>query len=344
MRTFKEILQSVRDQLNVSNLDTSEGSYTDTLIRAVCMEIASDYFDHESLIPIAFVDETSGLYIDRRCAEYGITRKPGTKAVATVTFAGSDGTVVPAGTAVQTAQGLVFMTDAAVTVADGIATAAVTAEAVGASYNVEAGAITTLQNSVGVTVQSSTEAVGGTDMESDEALVQRLYARWQTPATSGNAYHYEQWALEVEGIGGAKVFPTWDGAGTVKVVILDSNMEPPTQEQVAAVAAHIEDERPICVDVTVEAAEQVSLTVAATVVLDGSVPKADVQTQFEQLLDQYCKDLAFAENTVVYNRIAYMLLSIDGVEDFTALTINGGESNIQLDDNEVPVLGEVTVT
>lgn len=344
MKTFEEILQSVRDRLAVSNLDTSEGSYTDTLIRAVVMEIASDYFDHDALIPIAFVDETSGIYIDRRCAEYGITRKPGTKATATVTFAGSDGTVVPAGTAVQTAQGLVFVTDVAVTVADGIAAAAVTAEAVGAAYNVEDGDITTLQNSVGVTVQSSTEAVGGTDMESDEALVQRLYARWQTPATSGNAYHYEQWALEVEGIGGAKVFPAWNGGGTVKVVVLDSNMEPPTPEQVEAVAAHIEAERPICVDVTVEAAEQVSLTVAATVVLDGSVAAEDVRTQFEQLLDEYCKDLSFSQDTVVYNRIAYMLLSIDGVEDFTALTVNGGESNIVLEDNQVPVLGEVTVT
>ena len=344
MKTVDEILQSIKQQLAVSNLDTQEGSYTDTLIRAVAMELAADYFDHDALIPIAFVDESSGIYIDRRCAEYGITRKPGTKATATVTFAGSDGTTVPAGTAVQTAEGLVFTTDEAVTVADGIAAAAATAQETGSLYNVDENAITTLQNSVGVTIQSSTAAQGGTDDESDESLVQRLYNMWQRPATSGNAYHYEQWAMEVEGIGKAKVWPCWNGGGTVKVVVLDSNMEPPTPEQVEAVATHIETVRPICVDVTVEAAEELPLTVAATVTLDGSVSAGDVQTQFRQLLDEYCKAIAFASTTVVYNRIAYMLLSIDGVEDFTALTVNGGEANITLEDNQVPVLGEVTVT
>lgn len=344
MKTFDEILQSIKQQLAVSNLDTQEGSYTDTLIRAVAMEIAADYFDHDALIPIAFVDETSGIYIDRRCAEYGITRKPGTRATATVTFAGSDGTEVPEGTAVQTADGKVFLTDKPVMIVSGIVDADVTAAEVGSSYNVRADAITTLQNSIGVTVQSSTEAVGGTDMESDEALVQRLYAVWRSPATSGNAAHYEQWALEVDGIGKAKVWPCWNGGGTVKVVILGSSQEPPSPEQVAAVAAHIEAVRPICVDVTVEAAETLTVDVAATVVLDGTRSAQGVQEQFRQLLDEYLKSIAFVSSAVIYNRIAYMLLSIDGVQDFTALTVNGGETNITLEDNQVPVVGEVSVT
>ena len=344
MKSFEEILQSMKQSLAVSNLDTQEGSYTDTLIRAVAMEIAADYFDHDAMIPVAFVDETSGIYIDRRCAEYGIERKPGTKATATVTFAGSNGTTVPAGTAVQTAEGLVFATDKAVTVSDGTATAAVTAQDVGEQYNVEENAITTLQNSAGVTIQSSTAAQGGTDMETDAALVQRLYDLWRKPATSGNAYHYEKWALEVEGIGKAKVFPCWNGGGTVKVVVLGSSLEPPSPEQVAAVAAHIEEERPICVEVTVEAAETLTVDVAATVVLDGTRSAQGVQEQFSQLLDEYLRSIAFVSSAVIYNRIAYMLLSIDGVQDFTTLTVNGGEVNLTLADNQAPVLGEVTVT
>lgn len=344
MKTFEEIMQSMRSNVSVSNLDTSEGSYTDTLIRAVAMEIASDYFDHEALLSAAFVDEKSGSFIDLRCRDYGITRKPGTKAKATVVFSGDDGTTIPAGTAVQTAQGLVFVTDAAVIVADGTATAEVTAEDVGTVYNVEANAITTLQNSVGVTVHSSTKAAGGTDIESDAALLERLDDRRQRPATSGNVYHYMQWATEVNGIGRARVFPVWNGGGTVKVVVVDSNMEPPTPEQVEAVAAHIEEERPIGADVTVEAAELVSLSVQAAVILDGSVSVDDVRTQLSQLMDAYCKSIAFRSSTIVYNRIAYMLLSIDGVVDFTTLTVNGADQNIILQDNQVPVLDEVVLT
>ena len=344
-RTFDEILSAIKARISdVSNLDTSEGSYTDTLIRAVAMEIANDYFDQQAIIPIAFVDETSGSYIDKRAAEYGLARKPGTKAEATVTFAGSDGTVVPAGTVVQTADGLLYSTDEAVTVASGTATAAVTAEGAGSIYNVPENSITTMQNSVGVTVQSSTEAAGGTDPETDQALVERLYSIWRKPATSGNANHYEAWAMEVDGIGAAKVWPCWDGGGTVKVVVLDSNMEPPTEEQVQAVAAHIEQVRPICVDVTVEAATETTLTVAAVIQTDGSVLPEDVQEQYQQLLVQYCKDLAFQSQTVVYNRIAYMLLSIPGVTDFSSLTLNGSTDNITLADNAVPVVGTVTVT
>lgn len=344
-KTFEEILASIKARLaEVSELDTSEGSYTDTLIRAVAMEIANDYFDQQALLPIAFVDETSGGYIDKRADEYGLTRKPGTVAVATVTFAGSSGTVVPAGTAVQTMDGLVFTTDETVTVSDGAATAAVTAEDVGITYNVASNAITTLQSSAGVTVTSSTAATGGTDPETDEALLARLYAIWRKPPTSGNAYQYEAWALEVAGIGGAKVWETWNGAGTVKVVILDSDMEPPTTDKVAEVAAHINTLRPVCVDVTVVAASQTTINVAATIQIDSTTTKDAVKTQFQMLLDAYCKDLAFQSQTVVYNRIAYMLLSIPGVTDFTALKVNNGTANITLADNAVPVLGTVTVT
>ena len=299
VRTFEDILASIKSRIaDVSNLDTSEGSYTDTVIRAAAMEIASDYFDQEAMLPIAFVDETSGIYIDKRAAEYGLTRKNGTRAVASVTFSGRDGASVPAGTAVQTREGLVFLTDTAVMVASGSATAAVTAENTGSVYNVEAGAITTLQNSVGVVVQSSTAAIGGTDDETDEALVERLYAIWRKPATSGNANQYEAWALEVDGIGGAKVWPTWNGGGTV----------------------------------------------AAAVQTEASTTKQEVQAQFRQLLDTYCKEIAFKMQTVVYNRIAYMLLSIPGVTDFTDLTVNGGKSNLTLADNAVPVLGTVSIS
>lgn len=342
-KTFDEILASIKARIPI-DIDMSEGSFVDTLVRGAAFEIADSYFDQQALLPIAFVDETSGPYIDKRAAEYGIARKAGTKAHASVTFSGSDGVVVPAGTGVQTQDGLVFYTDSAVTVASGTVTADVTAAESGAEYNVDAGAIVLMQNSTGVAVSSSTAANGGTDDETDAALLSRLYALWQKPATSGNANQYEAWALEVDGIGGAKVWPAWNGGGTVKVVILDSNMEPPTSDKVSEVAAHIEEVRPICVDVTVVAATETELAIAAAVQIDSTTTKEVVQEKFTALVDAYCKSIAFASQTVVYNRIAYMLLSIDGVTDFTALTVNGGTENITLDDNAVPVLGSVTVT
>lgn len=102
-KTFEEILASIKARIaEDAGVDTSEGSYTDTLIRGAAMEIAEDYFEHQSLPAIVWPDENSGIYIDKDAARFGITRHSGIQASATVTFSGADGIVAPAGTAVQT--------------------------------------------------------------------------------------------------------------------------------------------------------------------------------------------------------------------------------------------------
>lgn len=343
-KSFEEILASIKARISEgAGVDTSEGSYTDTLIRSTAMEIAEDYFEHKSLPAIVWPDENSGIYIDKDAARFGITRRSGIRASATVTFSGTDGVVVPAGTAVQTQSGLVYHTVKDAVVTAGQAAVAVTAERTGAEYNVAAGEIAILQSSAGVLLTDSTAAAGGIDDESDKALYARVLARKQKPITSGNAYHYEYWAMEVDGVGAVKVLPTWQGPGTVKVVVLDGNLEPPSDALVAAVAAHIEAQRPIGADVTVAAASRVALQVSAEVRLDAATTAGAVQTQLEALLRAYCKDLAFKAQAVVYHRVAYLLLSIPGVADYVGLTLNGGTENITLGGDAAPVVGEVAV-
>ena len=145
-------------------------------------------------------------------------------------------------------------------------------------------------------------------------------------------------------MGAARVFPLWNGAGTVKVVLVDGGMEPASAEIVAAVQAHIEAERPIGAAVTVAAAAPLSINVTAAVTLDGSAPLSQVKTEFEATLDTYLMELAFSASTLRYNQVAYLLLSIPGVSDFTALTINGGTGNVSIGDEQVPVKGTVTLT
>ena len=64
----------------------------------------------------------------------------------------------------------------------------------GASGNVDAGTITYFSSDIqGVGAVINGEAAqDGTDGETDEALMARLNAFRQRPATSGNAYSYEQ--------------------------------------------------------------------------------------------------------------------------------------------------------
>ena len=298
-------------------------------------------------VPISFVDATSGAYIDRAAAGYGITRKEGTPAGVDLTFTGTANAVVPAGTRCVTADGLGFLTDEALTLGeDGSGTVSATADAVGAVYNVPAQAVVTTQESVaGVSgVTNDAAATGGTDPETDAALFARLDAYRRTPPTSGNDRHYYQWALEVNGIGAASVIRCWDGPGTVKVIVADMELRPVEEDKVAEVAAYIETQRPVTAEVTVESAEGVGVQVEVTVETDGTVSKLNTEQALTDRLAEYLGTLAFQTGAeVVYNRVLAIVMGLDGVTDCSGLTVNGGTANVPLDADEVPLLGTVTV-
>lgn len=344
--TVENIKADIKSRLSVSNLDTREGSFTDDMISAVAFEISKTFQSLDAIVPIAYVDETSGAYIDMRCGEYGITRKAGTKAAVTLTITGVSGTVIPAGKVFVTSDGYQFTTDAAATIAAGTASSAASASAIGAAYNVAAGTITgQLQNLSGVTsVTNADAAEGGADAETDSALVARLYAFLQNTATSGNVAHYQQWALSVEGVGAAKVTPIWDGAGTVKVLIVGADREPVDSAIVDNCSAYIETQRPIGATVTVISASGLTVNVAAAVTIDSTTTKVKVQTAFAVALDEYLKSIAFSKYTLIYNRVANMLMDIDGVTDYSVLTVNGGTVNVTIGADAVPVLGTVVVS
>lgn len=341
--TAESIKSDILGRLS-SDMQTNEGSFINDMASAVSIEIWKTYQSLNAIVPIAFVDDTSGEYIDKRCAEYGIIRKPGTKATAVMNLAGTDGTVIPEGKVFLTAEGLQFETGEEITISAGVATVIATAAEIGAEYNVDAGTITLqMTNISGLTSVSNQKAAGGTDAETDEALVKRLYDYLQNPATSGNIAHYKQWALSVDGVGGAKVQPLWDGPGTVKILIVGNNSEPVDTAIVEKCAGYIEANRPLGADVMVESAEGLNIDIAAEVTIDSTTTVETVQKTLAAQLTAYLKSISFDKYTIVYNRIAYMLLDISGVTDYTALTINNGTTNITIADNQVPVMGSVEV-
>ena len=315
------------------------------MISAVAYEMWKYYQGLDAVIPIAYVDKTSGEYIDKRCSEYGITRKAGAKAAANLTFTGTDGTVIPKGKVFLTSDSLQFETDEAVTIASGTASVTATAAEIGEDYNVDAGTITLQLVSIsGLTSVTNDKATGGADAETDAALVTRLYDSLQNPSTSGNAAHYKQWALAVDGVGAAKVLPLWNGAGTVKVLIVGNDNEPVDSTIVANCFANIEENRPIGATVTVASAEGLAINISATITIDSTTTKDAVQTAFKTALQEYLSIIAFTKYTLVYNRISYMLLDIDGVVDYSSLSINGGTTNITIGSSQVPTVGTVVIT
>jgi uncharacterized phage protein gp47/JayE len=327
-------------------LDKRQGSVTFDLLSPAALELAQAYLTLDQVLTFGFATEdTPRTYLELRCAELGVTPKVAVKAVGSLAFTGTDGIVVPVGTRVSTDENepIYFVTTQAGTIASGTVTVTATAETAGANGNVAPGKITlVLGNVSGVTsVTNSASFDGGADVESDASLLARYFEKVQQPATSGNAYHYEQWAKSVAGVGDAKVYPLWNGNGTVKVALLDEQKTTPPQTTVDAVVTYIESVRPIGATITVVGATETAINVSATLTLASGKTVTDATTEFTTLLTDYLKTLAFVDPIVRYSKIASLLLDTESVLDYSNLTVNGGTANVTIADGAVATAGSV---
>lgn len=344
-------------------LDKAEGSYIWDALSPAAIELTQAALWAQEVLQRGFASTTFGEYLDLRCGEHGLTRRGAVKAAGQVTFTVSGNTYIPAGALVATPadpvageESRVFATAAGITIEEeGNYDLNIVAVEAGAGGNVIPGAISILVNPVpGVTSVTNTAATtGGADTESDSSLLARYYARVQTPGTSGNKADYINWALEVPGVGGVQVIPLWNGAGTVKVVLLGYDKGPVSSEIVSSVQNYIapaggtgEGKAPIGAEVTVVSAIGVDINVTALIVLTGTKTMDEVTVAFEKALDEYLKSIAFTgDPTVMYLRVGSLLLDTEGVQSVTTMWINDLEStNITINTGEVGVKGAVALS
>lgn len=346
----KEALLERMKKKSPEDIDTRQGSITYDLLSPAAIELAEAYIQLDNVLKFGFAGpEQPSEYLDARAAELGLERKPSVKAVGEVTFTGPKDTVIPAGTVVTTGEEnpIAFVTTKAGKIETGSVTLPAEAQNGGKSGNIAAGRIRLLLGNLTGIVTSVTNNKAfdnGADVESDELFLQRYYDRVRRPATSGNAWHYRQWALEVKGIGDVKVFPTWKGNGTVRLVLLSSDKRPPKAETLKEVKDAVEARRPIGADVTVDPAEQTFINVSAKLKLDPGTSLEAVKAEFTAKLSDFLSKIAFKdEKTVVqYNRVLGLLLAIETVDDFDELKVNGKEENLSIANDHVAVPGEVT--
>lgn len=353
----KEMLADIDQETGLSPM---AGSYADATVGAAARQISEFYQALPAVVSMLFVDETSGGYLDLVGQTYfNITRRPGTKARCGITLTGSAGAVIPAGTLFLTATGLQFAMMEAVTIPEGgTANGVLEAAQEGADYNVGPGAIVSMfVNLPGLTSFSNQQASGGTDTESDAALLQRIQERRQKPINGTNGWQYRAWAMSVPGVGDAKVVELAEGAGTVGVTLVDSTMAPASPEIVEECKTLIDSQRPVGATVTVSAPTPLEVNVAAVVVISSATSAEAVETAFQERLAEYLAGLIrekydviyYAPEddkayTVIYNRILALLLTVDGVINATSLTVNGGTADTTVQPDQVPVIGSLEVT
>lgn len=325
-------------------INTSERAPFGLILRLIAFFIGKAYQDMEAVYNSGSPSTATGNALDRVGANSGMARIAEQYAVTELTIIGTPGYVVPARFVGATENAIRFTTDQAVTIGTGgTGKVHATATVAGEKGNVAAGSITKIVNPIAdvTAVTNASAAIGGLARETDAAFRARVLLKVSQPATSGNASHYIQWATSVPGVGAAKVTELWNGPGTVKVSIVDTDRQPALPALVAEVAEYLETVRPVCVAVTVVSAAGLNVNVAATVVLASGYTLQEVQDAFTTALTQHLSATAFASTYVSYAKIGTLLLGTDGVLDYTSLTLNGGTSNVVLADNQVPVVGTV---
>ena len=333
-------------------VDTSEGSFFWDTTRPGAIEKAQlVQLQLQSLLQLFFVQTSYGEYLDYLGQARGVTRLPATSATGNVKFVGQPGILVKAGTQVATqsstnAPAITFKTtEEGVINAEGEVVVRAECAEPGTAGNVPAGVIVLMAEPVeGVMAVTNPDPfTGGTDVEDDDSFRERILDARRLPATSGNKHHYKLWAKEVPGVGDAKVFPLWDGPGTVKVVIVDGNKLAASPELLDAVTDHIENQRPIGATVTVASAAEKQINIAADVTLAGGYTIVQVQQLYQEAVVSFFREIALVETYVSYAQLGKILLETPGVGDYSGLLVNGAVNNVLLGEEEVPVLGTVTL-
>ncbi|MGO4542702.1 baseplate J/gp47 family protein [Paenibacillus sp. 2TAB19] len=328
------------------SLDRRQGSVTFDLLSPVAIELAQAYIQLDNVLRFGFAgSQQPSVFLDMRAAEVGVFRLESVKAAGIVVFNGNENVSIPVGTAVSTDEEtpITFITAEPGIIQQGKAAVKAYAANGGAAGNIAAGRIKLMLGSLsGVVAVTNPEPFdNGTDTESDESLLNRYYDRVRRPATSGNEWHYRQWALEVAGVGDVKVFPVWAGNGTVKLTILSKDKKAPDGDIIKRVSDAVDARRPVGASVTVWPAKEVPLRVSAALKLAPGAEMDKISALFQLQLTEYLAELAFRHDIVPYNRIFGLLLDIKEIADFSDLRINGVNGNLSLEADEVAIAGAV---
>lgn len=206
------------------------------------------------------------------------------------------------------------------------------------------------------------------DEENDEHLRARLLNSNSWVAYGGNVADYLDMTSKISDVGATQVYPTWDGPGTVKLVILNNDLMPASQTLVKKVKEEIDPEEsttqgyglvPIDHQVTVVAPEifEVNITMNVTIAENANIDtiRTNIKASLEELFKSLRKDWSTIDSvtgrgyklTVYRSKILSRVMTLEGVTNATMPQLNGKDEDLQLvfsnTTSQLPVLGEVTV-
>ena len=339
---MNRMLESVPD-----TVDKREGSIIYDALAPAAAELVKCYMELDVVMDETFVDTASLQYLMLRCKERGVAIQGETAAVIEGVFTPSS---------VELTAGLRFNCDEVnYTITEKISAGhyKLEAETLGTVGNKYTGLLLPIQTVNGLeTAQIAAVLIPAEDGDTTDTLREKYYASIDGEAFGGNVADYKEKVNAITGVGGVKVYPVWNGGGTVKLTIIASDFTAPSTELISRVQTAIDPEQnhgegmglaPIGHTVTVTGAKYADLTITANVTFaagwNWDNGKSQLVSAANAYLDELCKAWADSETTVVrISQIETHLLTADCIVDIDGTTVNGSTKNIELAADEIPRL------
>lgn len=349
-QTYENVLADVLSRAP-EGIDLRQGSIFFDAVSGICFKIAKYYADLEQVFMMVFLPTSVGDYLTTLAEQYAVYRHPATPARYKAEFTGA----IPEPGTRFFINGQYFTL-----VEDSENGLYLEAEEAGTGANdiLPGTAVVPVDNVTGLTAASIIEELEpGTEEEDDESLRLRVQEKLAGPAENGNVQHYKTWCESINGVGRARIIPLWAGENTVKAVLIDTEGKPASEEVVARVQEYVDPggtglgygQANIGAHFTATAATPVKVDVSFGVILSRGGSVAEVKAAAITALTEHFKDanLHTPETEAITLRVSAvgnLIYGLSGVLDYADLKFNGQTSNIELGDEEVLSLGEVTVS
>lgn len=363
---LRKMLDAVPD-----NVDKREGSIIYDALAPAALVMGQQSLDMANVIKETYIKTASGEFLDYRAIEHGTSRYPATQTEAKAKVLNDKKEPLDN---VQIGDKFASIGDSpifyAVTKINSDLTIELTAETAGSSANSYIGQILPVTPNDLLSWAEITEITApARDVESDDHLRARLLSSQSWNAYGGNVADYLDMTSKIDEVGAAQIYPTWNGGGTVKVVILNNDLMPASASLVQKVKNTLDPEdkqaegyglAPIDHAVTVTAPEILKVDVSIQLQLTNQANKVAVEKGIKDMLNELFSELRKDWNTInatvgrgyslsIYrSRILSKIMLIDGVADSQFPKLNGEDKDIHLifsnEVSQLPILGEVTIS
>lgn len=362
---LRKMLDAVPD-----NIDKREGSIIYDALAPAALVMGQQSLDMANVIKETYIKTAFGEFLDYRAIEHGTSRYPATQTEAKAKVLNDKKEPLDN---VQIGDKFASIGDSpifyAVTKINDDLTVELTAEVKGSSANSYIGQILPVTPNDLLSWAEITEITApARDVESDDHLRARLLSSQSWIAYGGNVADYLDMTSKIDEVGAAQIYPTWNGGGTVKVVILNNDLMPASASLVQKVKNTLDPEdkqaegyglAPIDHAVTVTAPEELIVNVDISVKLDDTKVTRYVKDSITKAVEGYFQSLRKDwadinqklgrgyQETIYRSKILSQVMLTEGVVNAKLPSLNGRDADIDLvftnSKSQLPVVGTVTI-